>query len=472
MNIYNNNHDNQKSIYNHANVYKSIYNKENTNNTIKKVIQEEDDGKLISIVCKRLNLPIEIKKSYEKLKLFSLYQWQSECLYTSGIINGNNLIYCAPTSGGKTLIAELIILQKVISLNKKAIFILPFVSLVMEKEKYFKRILYQYNLMQPKGRKKRVKSIFGDSTSSILYTDDIIICTIEKANGIINNIILGGQANKIGCIVVDEMHILGDSFNGFLLEILISKIKLLEIKSSTFLKNNQIDDKKLIKIQLIGMSATVGNIDQLARWFGGGIYKTNFRPVPLVESVVISDCLYDTHGEIINKIPSIFNNNNNNNNSNNNNNNNNKRDMNFNDIQSKDIHSRQVVTLTLEALLKGQQIIIFCPTKMSCQQTSKLLTEELYNYFHIITVKSNRSVYGSNVKLNNLITNIDQIKSYKLPIDEIESNLIITHSNNKLNNVKIIEKRLQAIEKLKKKNINTDINLISSIEQGIISISN
>ena len=47
----------------------------------------------------------------------------------------------------------------------------------------------------------------------------IIICTIEKANVIVNSLIGRGLGHTIGCVVIDEMHTLGDSFNGYLLEL-------------------------------------------------------------------------------------------------------------------------------------------------------------------------------------------------------------------------------------------------------------
>jgi hypothetical protein len=97
-------------------------------------------------------------------------------------------------SGGKSFIAELVALKTVICVKKKAIFVLPYVSLVIEKEKHFKQLLRAYNrIVVDEHEKVRVRSVYGENAAPRRYREQILLCTIEKANTIVNGLIANGK---------------------------------------------------------------------------------------------------------------------------------------------------------------------------------------------------------------------------------------------------------------------------------------
>jgi DNA polymerase theta len=79
--------------------------------------------------------PKDVIEKYKTLKILEIFDWQAECLQIKGVLDGKNLIYSAPTSAGKTLVAELLMLKNVFDTKRKAIIIFPFVSLAKEKLK-------------------------------------------------------------------------------------------------------------------------------------------------------------------------------------------------------------------------------------------------------------------------------------------------------------------------------------------------
>ena len=110
---------------------------------------------------------------------------------------------------------------------------------------------------------------------------------------------------------MDEMHALGARFNGYLLEILISKVLYLERRVTEFSESRRSEtngnsmhtahiDPRSVKVQLIAMSATVGNVAELAAWFGGRQpFISDYRPVVLFEKIVAGDQCSNRKGNTI-----------------------------------------------------------------------------------------------------------------------------------------------------------------------------
>ena len=177
---------------------------------------------------------------------------------TAGALSGKNLLVCTPTASGKTLIAEIAAIKTILN-NHKALYIVPFVALATEKSKEFKR---KWN------NTFKIAISIGDfdSTDSHLSDYDLIICTAEKLDSLLRH--QAHWINKVSCVIVDEIHLLNDVERGPTLEILITLLRQL-----------------LPSIQIIGLSATIGNTKELANWLNAELVEDTWRPIPLHQGV-------------------------------------------------------------------------------------------------------------------------------------------------------------------------------------------
>lgn len=88
-----------------------------------------------SFPLKHVDLPDSVFECYANGGITNLFPWQYECLTKENVVKNNrNLIYTAPTSAGKSLVAEILILKQILQTNgSKALYVLPFISVAREK---------------------------------------------------------------------------------------------------------------------------------------------------------------------------------------------------------------------------------------------------------------------------------------------------------------------------------------------------
>lgn len=78
----------------------------------------------------------------------------------------------------------------------------------------------------------QVEGYMGGHSPSVSFKQvHLAICTIEKANSIINKLLDEQGFQDLGLVVVDELHLLGDPYRGYLLELLLTKLKYISCKS-------------------------------------------------------------------------------------------------------------------------------------------------------------------------------------------------------------------------------------------------
>ena len=185
-----------------------------------------------------------------------LFPPQSEALPYS--LKGENIMLTIPTASGKSLIAYLTIIHRLVNdlEGQKAIYVVPLKALAKEKFRDLKEITNQTNL--------KVGLAIGDRDGEISSIDnaDIIVCTSEKLDSLIRT--KSEFMDKIGILVVDEFHLINDFGRGPTLEIVLSRIR-----------------HKRQNVQIIALSATVGNSEKLSDWLDARLIKSNWRPVAL-----------------------------------------------------------------------------------------------------------------------------------------------------------------------------------------------
>lgn len=209
--------------------------------------------------------------AYKKINITSMFPWQAECLKQGKALDGGNLVYSAPTSAGKTLVAEILLLKRVVETKKKGLFILPFVALAREKMVSLQKMFH--------GSGIRVGGYMGHvRPPGGMRKLDIAVCTIEKANSLVNRMVEEGRLDQLGVVVVDELHMVGDSGRGYLIELLLTKIGYL---NQTWLsvdkkkeKTEESQEEALIKIQIVGMSATLPNLGDIAAWLDADLFTS------------------------------------------------------------------------------------------------------------------------------------------------------------------------------------------------------
>ena len=210
----------------------------------------------------KLDLPesaIEFLKSegFEKL-----YPPQADSV-KSGLLDGTSILVSAPTASGKTLIAMLAILSYLFKNNGKIIYLSPLRALAAEKFTEFKK-LEKITL----GKKIKVGISTGDfeNIEKNLEKSNILILTNEKMDSIIRHGV--EWVEEIGLVISDEVHLIGDETRGPTLEMILTQLKQLDTKP-----------------QMVGLSATITNSDEIANWLDCKLIKNDWRPVPLSEGV-------------------------------------------------------------------------------------------------------------------------------------------------------------------------------------------
>ena len=191
-----------------------------------------------------------------------LYPPQAQSV-ESGLTDGKSVLVSAPTASGKTLIATIAMISYLSKNSGKVIYLSPLRALASEKFSEFKKLE-----KVPIGKKIKVGISTGDfeNVDKNLEKSDVLILTNERMDSLIRH---GPEwIDDIGLVIADEVHLIGDQDRGPTLEMILTKMKQLENKP-----------------QIVALSATVTNADEISEWLNSVLVENDWRPVPLTEGV-------------------------------------------------------------------------------------------------------------------------------------------------------------------------------------------
>lgn len=236
----------------------------------------------------------------------------------AGLLDGRNVLLCTATASGKSLLAEVVAVKTALE-GKMALYAVPLKALAQEKLLHFSHYAHL----------ARVGIATGDYDvdDRRLYEYDVLVVTYEKLDSLLRH--RPSWLNSVGALAIDEIHYLGDPKRGPVLESIISKVKHLRLRS-----------------QILGLSATVGNAGEVARWLGAELVASSWRPVPLREGVYHGGRIY------------------------------------FPDGGSREVAAGGggVVALALDTLVEGGQALVFTNSRSSTVQIARDVAKAVANY--------------------------------------------------------------------------------------------
>ncbi|RLK24837.1 helicase [Micromonospora sp. M71_S20] len=170
------------------------------------------------------------------------------------ILDGDeNLLVVAPTGAGKTVMGMAAALKSVLLRRRKAVWLVPQRSLTDE---------LNHDLEAWKAKGVRVERLSGEYAvdADRMREADLWLATTEKFEAVSRSSALREALAEVDCLIVDEIHLLGDPARGPTLEAMLARMR---------------DAQPPIRV--VGLSATVGNAEEIAVWLRARLLHLTWR---------------------------------------------------------------------------------------------------------------------------------------------------------------------------------------------------
>ncbi|MFP4248690.1 MAG: DEAD/DEAH box helicase [Armatimonadota bacterium] len=180
----------------------------------------------------------------------------------AGVLSGKSLLVSAPTSAGKTLVGEMAAIHAALS-GRKVVYLVPTKALAEAKYRQFRARYAPLGLniaIATRDRRHQHDRIGRGEF-------DLVVAVPEKMRAVLAE--RPAMAGAIGTVVADELQVLADPERGSCLELLLGDL---------------IADGA--DLQVVGLSAVLGDVEGLAGWLGAEAVRDDRRPVELRRGVL------------------------------------------------------------------------------------------------------------------------------------------------------------------------------------------
>jgi len=209
-------------------------------------------------------LPAGAAEQFAAEGIEELYPPQAAAV-EAGVTGGDSVVASVPTASGKTLIAELAMLSAVDG-GGTALYIVPLRALASEKQAEFEEL-------SELGLSVGLSTGNYEDSGEWLGANDVIVATSEKVDSLVRN---GAPwLEDLDCVVADEVHLADDPQRGPTLEVTLAKLRSLNPD-----------------LQVVALSATIGNADEVAGWLDADLVDTDWRPIELRTGVHYGDAVH------------------------------------------------------------------------------------------------------------------------------------------------------------------------------------
>lgn len=190
-------------------------------------------------------------------------------------------VLSAPTGAGKTAVIEMCLARLWASVTEHrgprtaAVYIAPLKALTAERIADWKCKFSQSDAMRI-----RMCELVGESHQEDEADGaDLIVTTPEKWDSFTRfRRSAHGVMGRIGLCMIDEIHLLAEADRGPTLEAIVARMKL-------HARDKSAQGLPISNLRLVGISATISNISDIAAWFGKTCatleFGPQYRPVPL-----------------------------------------------------------------------------------------------------------------------------------------------------------------------------------------------